>query len=121
MPVITKVHCAVDCGIVVNPLGAINQLKGAIIDGIGTAMYGNLSFENGVPQSSNFNNYRMIRMNETPDIEIHFVKNNIAPTGLGEPALPPIGAAIANAIYAASGTRVTKIPFIDYFNKPSNA
>jgi isoquinoline 1-oxidoreductase beta subunit len=121
MPVITKVHCAVDCGIVVNPLGAINQLKGAIIDGIGTAMYGNLSFENGVPQSRNFNNYRMIRMNETPDIEIHFVKNNIAPTGLGEPALPPIGAAIANAIYAASGKRVTKIPFIDYFKKPNNA
>ena len=121
IPVITKVHCAVDCGIVVNPLGAINQLKGAIIDGIGTAMYGNLSFENGVPQSSNFNNYRMIRMNETPDIEIHFVQNNIAPTGLGEPALPPIGAAIANAIYAASGKRVTKIPFIDYFKNQENA
>ena len=116
IPVVKKVHCAIDCGIVVNPLGAINQVKGGIIDGIGTAMYGELTFKEGVPQSNNFNNYRMIRMNETPDIEVHFVQNNISPTGLGEPALPPIGAALNNAIFSATGQRLTKIPFMQYFS-----
>jgi isoquinoline 1-oxidoreductase beta subunit len=115
IPLIKKVYCAIDCGIVVNPLGAINQVKGGIIDGIGAAMYGELKFVDGKPQSQNFDNYRMIRMNETPEIDIHFVKNNIAPTGLGEPALPPIGAAVNNAIFAATGKRLTKIPFIQYF------
>ncbi|MGB0870479.1 MAG: molybdopterin cofactor-binding domain-containing protein [Flavobacteriales bacterium] len=115
IPIIKKIYCAIDCGIVVNPLGAINQVKGGIIDGIGHAMYANLELEKGQPKSDNFNTYRMIRMKETPDIEIHFVKNEIEPTGLGEPALPPVGAAVANAIFAASGKRVTKIPFIQYF------
>lgn len=114
-PIIKKITCAIDCGIVVNPLGALNQIKGGIIDGIGHAMYGELKFINGKPQSDNFNSYRLIRMNETPDIDVHFVKNTIEPTGLGEPSLPPVGAAIANAIYAATGKRLTKIPFIQSF------
>ncbi|MGB1004497.1 MAG: molybdopterin cofactor-binding domain-containing protein [Salibacteraceae bacterium] len=117
LPVVKKVYCAIDCGIVVNPMGAINQVKGGIIDGIGSAMYGELKFENGKPLSQNFHNYRMIRMNETPDIEVHFVKNNIAPTGLGEPALPPVGAAVNNAIFAATGKRLTSIPFIQHFER----
>lgn len=115
MPVVKKIFCAIDCGIVVNPLGAINQVKGGIIDGIGAAMYGELKFENGKPQSQNFDNYRMIRMTETPEIDVHFVKNNIAPTGLGEPALPPVGAAVNNAIFAATGKRLTDIPFMKHF------
>lgn len=114
-PIIKKITCAIDCGIVVNPLGALNQIKGGIIDGIGHAMYGELKFINGKPQSDNFNSYRLIRMNETPDVDVHFVKNTIEPTGLGEPSLPPVGAAIANAIYAATGKRLTKIPFIQSF------
>lgn len=114
-PVIKKITCAIDCGIVVNPLGALNQIKGGIIDGIGHAMYGELTFKDGKPQSDNFNTYRLIRMKETPEIDVHFVQNTIAPTGLGEPSLPPVGAAIANAIYAASGKRLTKIPFIQSF------
>lgn len=114
-PVIKKITCAIDCGIVVNPLGALNQIKGGIIDGIGHAMYGELTFKDGKPQSNNFDTYRLIRMNETPEIDVHFVQNTIAPTGLGEPSLPPVGAAVANAIFAASGKRVTKIPFIHSF------
>jgi isoquinoline 1-oxidoreductase beta subunit len=101
---------------VVNPLGAINQVQGGIIDGIGAAMYGELTFKDGTPQSNNFHNFRMIRMNETPDIEVHFAQNNSSPTGLGEPALPPIGAAVNNAIFAATGMRLTKIPFIQHFS-----
>lgn len=114
-PVIKKITCAIDCGIVVNPLGALNQIKGGIIDGIGHAMYGELTFKDGKPQSNNFNTYRLIRMNETPEIDVHFVQNTIAPTGLGEPSLPPVAAAVANAIFAASGKRITKIPFIHSF------
>ena len=112
LPVVKKVTCAVDCGIVVNPLGAKNQAAGGVIDGIGHAMYGELTFKDGIPSSNNFDTYRLIRMGETPKVDIHFVENDIAPTGLGEPTLPPVGAAVANAIYAATGTRVTKQPFI---------
>jgi len=111
-PVVKKVTCVVDCGIVVNPLGAKNQIEGGVIAGIGHAMYGDFSFENGAPKDTNFNTYRLIRMNETPIVETHFIKSDTAPTGLGEPTLPPAGAAIANAIKAAKGVRLTKQPFI---------
>ncbi|SEK32696.1 isoquinoline 1-oxidoreductase, beta subunit [Aquimarina amphilecti] len=111
-PVVKKITCVVDCGIVVNPLGAKNQIEGGVIDGIGHAMYGDFSFKNGEPQDTNFNTYRLIRMNETPIVETHFIENQIAPTGLGEPTLPPAGAAIANAIKAAKGVRLTKQPFV---------
>ncbi len=112
VPVVKKVTCVVDCGIVVNPLGAINQIEGGVIDGVGHAMYGNLDFKDGTPQSENFDKYRLIRMMETPKVETYFMENEIAPTGLGEPTLPPAGAAVANAIKAATGVRLTKQPFI---------
>ncbi len=116
-PVVKKVIVAVDCGIVVNPLGAKNQIEGGVIDGIGHAMYGELSFDNGAPQSTNFDRYRLIRMNETPIVESYFVENDLSPTGLGEPALPPAGGAIANAIKAATGQRLMNQPFIKYIGK----
>jgi isoquinoline 1-oxidoreductase beta subunit len=112
MPKVLKVHCAVDCGIVVNPLAAINQIEGGIVDGIGHALFGDFSFVDGVPQQSNFNTYRMIRINEAPPIEVHFVKSNNDPTGLGEPTLPPAGGAVANAIFKATGQRIYKQPFM---------
>ncbi|WP_223034208.1 xanthine dehydrogenase family protein molybdopterin-binding subunit [Hanstruepera marina] len=114
-PVVKKVTVAVDCGVVVNPLGAQNQVVGGVIDGLGHMMYGELTFKDGVPQSSNFNSYQLIRMNQTPYVDVHFVKSDIAPTGLGEPTLPPVGAAVANAIYAATGQRLYKQPFMKYF------
>ncbi len=112
-PIVKKVTCAVDCGIVVNPLGALNQIKGGILDGIGHTMYSDFVFNNGVPQSNNFNSYQLIRMGQTPKVDVHFVKNDIAPTGLGEPTLPPIGGAVANAIYKATGQRLTKQPYMN--------
>ncbi len=112
-PVVKKVTCVVDCGIVVNPLGALNQIKGGIIDGIGHALYGELTFQDGKPQSNNFNTYQLIRMGQTPpEVDVHFIENNLAPTGLGEPTLPPIGGAVANAIYKATGKRLTKQPYL---------
>lgn len=110
---IDQVVCAVDCGILVNPVGAINQIQGGIIDGIGHAMYGDFSFENGKPQMTNFDSFRLIRIVEAPaQIDVHFVKNENSPTGLGEPSLPPAGGALANALFAATGRRFYKQPFV---------
>jgi isoquinoline 1-oxidoreductase subunit beta len=111
-PVLKKIYCAVDCGIVVNKSGALNQVVGSIVDGLGHAMYGNLTFKNGAPEQSNFNNYRLIRINEIPEVEVHFVDNGIDPTGLGEPALPPLGGAVANALYKVTKKRVNNQPFM---------
>jgi len=113
-PQIEKVWCAVDCGIVVNPIAAKNQIEGGIIDGIGHAMYSTISFKDGKPEQNNFNQYRLIRQNEAPkEIETFFVENGINPTGLGEPSLPPIAAALANAIAKATGKRLYNQPYMN--------
>ena len=109
---VQRVSCAIDCGIVINPDAAINLTEGAIVDGIGNALFGELKFKDGVPDKKNFDQYRMIRMSETPKkIDVHFVENGIDPTGLGEPAFPPIFGALANALYKATGKRYYKQPF----------
>lgn len=118
--VVKKVTVAVDCGIVVNPLGAKNQIEGGVIDGIGHAMYGDFSFKIGTPKAINFDNYRLIRMQETPEVSTHFVVSDLSPTGLGEPGLPPAGGAVANAIHAAKGERLLKQPFINQLEMPKS-
>lgn len=110
-PQVTHVTAVTDCGEVINLSGAENQVKGAIIDGMGHAMFAKLNFQAGVTSPTNFNAYRMIRGNEIPKIDAYFVDNGISPTGLGEPALPPTGGSIANAIYAATKKRYYKQPF----------
>ncbi|MFC6102072.1 xanthine dehydrogenase family protein molybdopterin-binding subunit [Olivibacter domesticus] len=107
-----KIYCVADCGTVVNLSGAETQLEGGIIDGIGHAMYAELTLTKGKPDQTNFNTYRMIRMREVPEVEVHFIQNNEKPTGLGEPGLPPAGPALANAVFAASGVRLKTQPFI---------
>jgi len=116
-PVVKKVTVAVDCGIVVNPTGAKNQVEGGVLDGIGHAMYGDYEFKNGAPVATNFDRYRLIRMMETPQVDVHFVENTETPTGLGEPGLPPAGGAVANAINVATGNRIFKQPFIKALDK----
>jgi len=120
IPVVKKVTCAIDCGIVVNPLGAMNQAKGGVLDGIGHALYADFGFKNGVPTANNFNSYQLIRIGQTPKVDVHFVESDIAPTGLGEPTLPPVGAAVANAIYKATGKRLTKFPYMNNMNSKSS-
>jgi isoquinoline 1-oxidoreductase beta subunit len=111
-PVIEKVYAAVDCGIVINPDAAANMGEGGIVDGIGNALFGELTFVNGVPEKNNFDKYRMIRQKEAPKaIEVHFVDNDHDPTGLGEPLFPPVFAALANALYKAKGKRFYDQPF----------
>lgn len=113
-PVINDVYVAVDCGIVVNPDAATNLAEGGTVDGIGNALYGQMTFVAGVPQQDNFDRYRLIRHHESPkNIHVDFVKSDIAPTGMGEPPLPPVQAALANAIYSATGKRVYHQPFIN--------
>ena len=118
-PVIKKVTAAVDCGIVVNPTGAKNQVEGGVLDGIGHAMYSDFSFKDGKPEYKNFDTYRLIRMQETPKVDVHFVQNDEKPTGLGEPGLPPAGGAVANAINAALGKRLYSQPFVKELKKSS--
>ena len=114
MPRVDKITCAVDCGIVINPIAAKNQIEGGMVDGIGHSTYSALSFENGRPEQSNFDTYRLIRHSESPkNIEVHFVDNGIDPTGLGEPSLPPVIGALSNALYQATGRRFYKQPFIN--------
>ena len=111
-PVVQKVWCAADCGIVVNPDAAKNMIQGGVVDGIGHAMYSQLTFENGAPEQLNFDSYQLMRHSQAPkDIEVFFVENEIAPTGLGEPGLPPASGALANALYRATGKRHYQQPF----------
>lgn len=112
-PVVKKIYAAADCGQVVNLSGARQQVTGGIVDGMGHAMYSKLSFKDGETVQKNFDTYRLIRMKEIPEVEVHFVDNGIDPTGLGEPALPPTGGGVANAIFAATGKRIRTEPFIE--------
>jgi isoquinoline 1-oxidoreductase beta subunit len=112
-PKLEKIYAATDCGVVVNPTGADQQVRGGMVDGMGHAMFSNLTFKDGISDQKNFDTYRLIRMKEVPEIEVHFVQNDIDPTGLGEPALPPTGGAIANAFYKATGKRLHNQPFVE--------
>ena len=112
-PIVDKIYCTVDCGIVINPDAAKNLSEGGLIDGIGHALYSSMSFKDGRPEQQNFDSYRLIRHSEAPNkIQVDFVKNDIAPTGLGEPTFPPVIGALANALYRASGRRYYNQPFI---------
>jgi len=110
-PVLKKIHVAADCGIVVNLSGAYQQVRGGVVDGFGHALYSNLTFKDGEAQQKNFNTYRLIRYKEVPEVDVHFADNGIDPTGLGEPALPPTGGAVANALFKATGKRLYNQPF----------
>lgn len=111
-PIVKKVTCVVDCGLVINPKAATNLVQGGVIDGLGHALYGSFEIENGMPTAKNFDKYRMIRMPEAPEVEVHFINSQKSPTGLGEPPLPPAAAAFANAMYAATKKRLYKQPYL---------
>src|SRR6478736_1372357 len=111
-PYVERVFSAVDCGVVINPDAAINMVQGAVVAGIGTALYGGLTLKDGVSEQNNFNRYRLIRHKEAPKkIDVSFVKSEVDPTGLGEPPFPPVFAAVANAMYTTTGPRLYNQPF----------
>ena len=105
-----KVTVAADVGPIVNRSGAENQIEGSVIDGLSTMMNLRLNIENGRIQESNFDQYNILRMPDAPQVETHFIESDFPPTGLGEPAFPPLAPAVANAIFAASGQRVRSLP-----------
>lgn len=107
-----KIYAAVHCGQVVNLSGAENQVQGGILDGLGHAWHSALTFDKGAVKENNFHTYKLMRMDDAPpEVEVQFVPSNDPPTGLGEPALPPAPAAVCNAIFAATGKRIRKLPF----------
>ena len=112
---VDRVIAAVDCGLVINPPGAEAQVQGAIMDGLSAALMGEITLKDGVVEQSNFHDYPLLNMDQAPDIEVHFVPGNGAPRGLGEPPLPPLAPAVCNAIFAATGERIRKLPLNSRF------
>jgi isoquinoline 1-oxidoreductase beta subunit len=105
-----KVWCAIDCGFAANPSGVIAQMESGINYGLTAALYGEITFENGRVQQSNFHDYPILRLNEAPQIEVAIINSGEAMGGAGEPGTPPIAPAVANAIFAATGKRVRRLP-----------
>jgi len=105
------VICAVDCGICINPAGVAAQMEGGIIYGLTAALHGELTFRDGRLEQSNFHDYPMMRMREAPSVEVHIVPSTEKSGGAGEPGVPPIAPAVANAIFAATGKRLRRLPF----------
>ena len=108
---VDRVVCAVDCGTAINPDIITAQMEGGIGFGLGAVMFSEITLKNGRVEQSNFNNFRVLRMNEMPKVEVHIVPSTEAPTGVGEPGVAPIGPAVANAIFAATGKRIHVLPF----------
>jgi isoquinoline 1-oxidoreductase beta subunit len=104
------VVCAVDCGVVVNPNTVEAQVQGGIIFGITAALYSEITIKDGRVEQSNFTDYRMLRIDQTPPIEVHIVKSSEAPGGIGEPGTAALAPALTNAIFAATGTRLRRLP-----------
>jgi len=108
-----KVHrviCAVDCGSVINPDTVKAQMEGGIIMGLSTALKEKVEFADGGVRSSNLHNYEVLRMNDTPEIEVHIVVSNEKLGGIGEPGVPPVAPAVANAVFKAAGIRLRNLP-----------
>ena len=107
---IRRVVCAVDCGTVVNPDTVRAQVESAIIFGITAALHGEITLKDGRVQQTNFDTYQVLRMNEAPAIEVHIVQNFEPPGGMGECGTSAIVPAVTNAIFAATGKRLRKLP-----------
>ncbi|HSH97267.1 MAG TPA: molybdopterin cofactor-binding domain-containing protein, partial [Methyloradius sp.] len=110
---VKRVVCAVDCGMVVNPDTVRAQLEGGVIFGITAALWGEVTFKDGRTEQSNFHNYRLMRINEAPIVEVYVVDSHENPGGLGEPGTSAVMPAVANAVFAATGKRIRKLPIVN--------
>ncbi len=109
-PRVHRVVCAVDCGIAVNPWNIEAQVEGAVVFGLSAALHSEITVDGGRVQQSNFHDYPVLRMSEMPKVEVHIVESDEAPTGIGEPGVPPAAPAVANALFALTGKRIRKLP-----------
>jgi isoquinoline 1-oxidoreductase beta subunit len=107
---VDRVVCAIDCGLVVNVSGAEAQAQGGVLDGLNAALNGAITVERGRVRESNFHLYRMLRIDEAPIVDVHFVSSREPPSGLGEAPLPPVAPAVANAVFALTGQRMRSLP-----------
>jgi isoquinoline 1-oxidoreductase beta subunit len=120
-PRVHRVWCVADCGRVIHPGIADAQLRGAIAGGLGAALYGEITIEKGRTKQANFNDYRMLRMVDMPEIDVYFVPSEGEPGGVGEPGVPPIAPAVTNALFKLTGTRVRSLPIrADMFGQVGN-
>jgi isoquinoline 1-oxidoreductase beta subunit len=108
---VERVVCAVDCGVCVNPAGARAQIESGVVFGLTAALHGELTLEEGRVRQSNFHDYPLLRLDEMPEVEAHFVASTEKSGGIGEVAVPPIAPAVANALFAATGKRLRQLPF----------
>lgn len=111
LPKVHRVVCAVDCGIAINPEIIKAQMEGGIGYGLSGCLYGAVDLDDGVVRQSNFNDYRVLRIDEMPQVEVHIVPSDAPPTGVGEPGVPPIAPAVANAWFKLTGQRIRDLPF----------
>lgn len=108
---VVSVACAVDCGLAINPDSIQAQMEGGIVHAMGATLWGHIDFTNGASSVRNFDNYRLVRMSDMPKISVEIITSTNAPSGTGEPGVPPFGPAFANAYFRATGTRVRTLPF----------
>lgn len=111
---VENIYSVLDCGMYVNKDSVINQMEGAAIFGMSLTMFGKISTKNGAVEQSNFHDYQMTRMKDAPNIHVQLIDNDYEPTGVGEPGVPPIAAAITNAIFNATGERIRSLPLSDH-------
>ena len=111
LPKVERVVCALDCGIAINPDVIRAQMEGGLGFGLGAALWSEISLVEGRVQQSNFHDYRPLRIEQMPAVEVHIVPSAAAPTGVGEPGVPPIAPAVANALFHLTGRRVRRLPF----------
>jgi isoquinoline 1-oxidoreductase beta subunit len=116
---VDRVVCAVDCGVAINPDIIAAQMEGGVGFGLGAVRFGAITLKDGRVEQDNFNSYRVLRMNEMPKVEVHIMPSGEPPTGVGEPGVAPIGPAVANAIFAATGKRMHVLPFPNAGNATS--
>jgi isoquinoline 1-oxidoreductase beta subunit len=105
-----KVACAIDCGKIVNPDTITAQMESGIVFGLSAALYGEITLKNGRVEQSNFHDYPILRLNEMPIVDVFIVSSTEPPGGVGEPGVPPIAPAVANAVFAATGKRIRRLP-----------
>lgn len=105
-----KVTCAVDCGRFVNPSTIEAQMESAIVFGLSATLYGAITLKDGKVEQGNFDDYRVLRMNEMPEVKVHIVRSRAKPGGIGEPGVPPVASAVCNAVFALTGKRIRRLP-----------